>query len=373
MNGTTLAVRNYAMDNLRVVVIFLVVVLHGTITYMEYAPPWWYVLDSQRSIIFTYMVLLIDVPIMQIMFFLSGYFAWPSLAKRGPALFFRDKIRRIGIPWVFGVLVLAPPTGYMIYYSRHAPMSLWTFWQTDAWGKAYQQSVYWYLGVLLALFAVTAALFAASRRFAAWTPSVRAPTWRQGALFILAVSAVSAAIATRCDLDLWSNNYLFAYQPVRIPNYVGYFFLGIFAYQSGWFTEAGFQPRLGLWVPLGSISGLAYLMWRLSPQAATPTIEFKTVAILLFNLFCLTSLFAMMALFRRYFASDRPFWRYQARNSYGVYYLHPLILYPLALLFAPLSLSIFLKAAIIILLAYGISLAASSLVLTRAPGLRSMF
>ena len=373
MNGTTPAVRDHAVDHLRVVVIFLVVLLHGIITYMEYPPPWWYVLDSRRSIVFTFMVLLIDVPIMQTMFFLAGYFAWPSLAKRGPARFFTDKIRRIGIPWVFGVLVLAPPTGYLIYYSRNLPMSFWTFLQTDAWGKAYQQSVYWYLGVLLALFAVTAALFAASRRFAAWTPSVRSPTWRQGALFVLAMSAASAAIAARCDLDLWSNNYLFVYQPVRIPNYIGYFFLGVFAYQSGWFTQAGFQPRLRSWLPAWILSALVYLMWRIGAQAATTPIAFKTAAILLFNLFCLTSLFAMIALFRRWFAGDGPLWRYQARNSYGVYYLHPLILYPLALLFVPLSLSIFLKAAIIILLAYGISLAASGLVLTRAPGLRSMF
>ncbi|MDR3438215.1 acyltransferase family protein [Telmatospirillum sp.] len=373
MTETTRSVRNHAMDNLRVVIIFLVVVLHGIISYMAYPPPWWYVLDGQNSIVFTYMVLLIDVPIMQIMFFLAGYFVWPSLVKRGPARFILDKIRRIGIPWVFGVLVLAPPIAYLIYYSRKSPMSLTTFWQTDFWGKAYQQSVYWYLGPLLALFAVTAILFATSHRFAAWKPGNRRPAWWWITLFVLAMSAVSAAIASRCDLDLWSNNYLFVYQPVRIPNYIGYFFLGIFAFQSGWFTETGFQPHCGLWVPLWVVSALAYVMFRLSPQSAAPTVEFKTVAVLLFNLFCIVSLFAMIALAHRYANCSSAFWRLQARNSYGVYYLHPLILYPLALLFVPLTLSIFLKATLIILVAYVISLAASGLVLTRLPALRNMF
>lgn len=365
--------RNHAMDNLRVVIVFLVVVLHAIISYMEFAPPWWYVLDPQRSIVFTYMVLLIDVPIMQIMFFLAGYFAWPSLAKRGPARFLRDKIWRIGIPWVFGVLVLAPPTAYLIYYSRHSPMSLWTFWQTDFWGPAYQQSVYWYLGVLLALFAATALLFAASRSFAAWAPGIRRPTAWQGAAFVIAVSAASTLIATRCDLDLWSNNTLFAYQPVRIPNYLGYFFLGIFACRCGWFAEGGFLPRLRLWVPLWLISGTAYVVWRMGPQAAAPDIGFKAVAIVLFNLFCLASLCAMIALFLRHVAGNGRFWRIQARNSYGIYYLHPLILYPLTLAFVPLPLSIFLKAAILTVVSYVASLAASGLVLTRLPGLRRMF
>lgn len=373
MTETSLSARNHAMDNLRAVVVFLVVVLHGIISYMEFAPPWWYALDTQRSIVFTYMVLLIDAPIMQIMFCLAGYFAWPSLAKRGSGRFFKDKVRRIGIPWVLGVLVFAPPTAYLIYYSRNVPMSLWTFWRTDFWGPAYQQSVYWYLGVLLALFAATAVLFAASRRFAAWTPGNHPPSLWQGALFILVLSAISTLIATRCELDLWSNNYLFVYQPVRIPNYVGYFFLGIFAYRSGWFADAGFQPRLRIWLPIWILSGLVYVMWRMGPQAAAPGIEFKAVAILLFNVFCLASLFAMVTLFRRYVAGNGRFWRHQARNSYGIYYLHPLILYPLVLLSVPLSLSIFLKAPILILMSYGLSLAASEFVLTRLPGLRRMF
>ena len=70
---------------------------------------------------------------------------------------------------------------------------------------------------------------------------------------------------------------------------------------------------------------------------------------------------------------ESPFWRSQARNSYGVYYLHPLILYPLALVFVPLPISIFLKAAAITLLAYLASWGLSAAVLTRLPGLRRMF
>lgn len=365
--------RNRAMDNLRVIVIFLVVVLHGIISYMASAPPWWYVLDPQRTVAFTFAVLLIDVPIMQIMFFLAGYYACPSLAKRGAGPFFKDKVRRIGIPWVIGVFLLAPPTAYMIYFSRNIPMSLWRFWQTDFWGKAFQQSVYWYLGVLLALFAATAVLHATNRRFATWKPRVIPPSWRSIGLFVLAISAVSIAIAKNYGLDQWSNNYVFVYQPVRIPNYIGYFALGVFGHQCGWFAGDGYRPRPAKWVPWWILSGGLYVMYRMSPQGAAPTFEVKIVAILLFNVFCFSSLMAMIALVSRYFAGDALFWRFQARNSYGVYYLHPLILYPLALVFVPFAMSIYIKALSIILLAYGISLLASDAVLTRLPGARRMF
>lgn len=375
MTDTAIPPRDHALDNLRAAVVFLVVVLHAIISYMEFAPPWWYVLDPQRSIVFTYMVLLIDVPIMQIMFFLAGYFALPSLAKRGPGRFFADKIRRIGIPWAIGVLLLAPPTAYIIYYSRHSPMSLATFWRTDFWGPAYQQSVYWYLGVLLALFALLAAGVGANPRLAARAADRRRPAAWQGALFVVAVTAAAIPIAGRYDLDFWSNNHIFVYQPVRLPNYLAYFFLGVFAGRRGWFAPDGWQPRLALWLPLSVASGAIYAVWRMSPHPELSAFETKAAAVALFNLFCFAALFAAIALARRCLSGGGGFWSYQARNSYGVYYLHPLILYPLALALAlvPLALSPFLKAAILVALSYALSLLASGLLLTRLPGLRRMF
>jgi glucans biosynthesis protein C len=361
--------RHHALDNLRVVIIFLVVLLHASLSYMVYAPEWWYVLDPQRSLFFTGLVLLIDVPIMLIMFFLAGYFTYASLAKRGAGAFLRDKLVRIGIPWVFGCLVLAPPTAYMIFYSRRIPMSLGTFWATEFWGRSFQQSVYWYLGVLLLFFALTALLYVASRRFAAWQPSTVTPSWVFLGLFVLACSACSLAIGA--PLDRWSHVYLLVFQPARVPLYIGYFGLGLLAHQHGWFTAEGYAPRLLHWLPLCLVSGLVYLGWRLTPAA--PTFLAKAITACLFNGFCFSSLLASVALFLAHADHEGSFWRSQARNSYGVYYLHPLILYPLALLFVPLAISIYLKAVAITLLAYLASWGLSAALLTRVPGLRRMF
>jgi glucans biosynthesis protein C len=82
-------------------------------------------------------VLLLDVPIMPILFFLAGYFALRSLQKRGTWLFLKDKLVRIGIPWIFGALFLAPLITYMIYFSRGMPTSFLEFWRTDFWTKLY--------------------------------------------------------------------------------------------------------------------------------------------------------------------------------------------------------------------------------------------
>ncbi len=363
--------RHHALDNLRVFIIFLVVVLHASLSYMQHAPEWWYVLDPQKSLLFTYLVLLIDVPIMLIMFFLAGYFTYPSLAKRGAGAFLKDKLVRIGVPWVFGVLVLTPPTAYLIYYSRHIPMPLWTFWRTDFWGKAFQQSVYWYLGVLLLFFTLTALAYAVNRRFASWKPAVISPTWRFFSLFVLGMSATSMLIGLAYSLDTWSHIYVLSYQPARLPLYIGYFTLGIFAHQRGWFTEQGYSPALTPWLPLCLISGLLYLGWRITPSAQN--VINTAITFLLFNAFCFSSLMAGIALFRTHVTHEASFWRNQSRNSYGVYYLHPLILYPLALVFVPFPVSIYVKAIAITLIAYLASWGMSAAVLTRMPGLRRMF
>jgi len=365
--------RDHGLDRLRVAVILLVVLLHASLSYMVAPPKWWYVLDPRQSLFFTGLVLVVDVPIMLIMFFLAGYFAFPSLQKRGPVGFLRDKAVRIGIPWVFGTLVLAPPTAYLIYYSRHFPVSLGAFWRTDFWGKAYQQSVYWYLGVLLLCFVLTAALSAASPRFAAWKARTVQPKGALLLAFVLALAAASLLITGPCTFDTWTHNYVLVYQPARVPLYFGYFGLGLCASRQRWFTPGGYRPDPGLWTSLGALSGLAYLVWRLRVPPTVTTLGARTVTALLFNGFCFAALLAGVALCQSGSGGEHPWWRSQARNAYGIYYLHPLVLYPLALLLVPFPVAIFIKAAAITLAAYLACWGLSAAVLLRAPGLRRLF
>ncbi len=50
--------RLHYLDNLRASVIILVIVLHAAITCMADPPTWWYVIDADRSVVFTWLVLL---------------------------------------------------------------------------------------------------------------------------------------------------------------------------------------------------------------------------------------------------------------------------------------------------------------------------
>jgi glucan biosynthesis protein C len=359
--------RIYFLDNLRAFVTILVIVLHGSMSYMAYAPDWWYVLDSQNSLFFTYLVLLIDVPIMPILFFIAGYFALPSLLRRGPGQYIKDKFIRIGAPWMVGTLVLAPLIAYMAYFSRHVPMTLLQFW-TFFWTVRYEQSVYWFLGVLLFLFVLLVLACGVSERLRTAKRQVLMPTLKLLVSFGAILSLAMFAINQFFPADAWYTRlYILVFQPLRFPLYVGYFGLGIYAHLSGWFSAEGYKPDLPRWALVWSTSGAFYLGNRSSEMLVSPV-----AYAILFNVFCLSSLLAGAALFQKLDKSS-PVWNSLSANSYGIYYIHPLILYPLVYSLVPMSLPLFVKAPLVMLSSTCVSWAVSALVLTQVPILRRVF
>jgi glucans biosynthesis protein C len=370
----SLAQRIHFIDNLRAAVILLVVVLHGSMTYMAYAPAWWYVINPQTSLFFTALVLAIDVPIMPVMFFISGYFVLPGLQRRGAAAFLKDKAWRIGLPWLLGVLLLAPPTAYLSYYSRHVPMGLLEFWQTDFWTKAYQQSVYWYLGILLTLFLALALVYQ-------WRPGLPArlargawPAWPLLAGFAALMAAGFLVLNLFFDLDAWQNaGYVLVFQPLRLPLYAGYFALGVYAQRQGWFTAEGYRPGLANWGAGSLLLGAVYVGWRLSPVSSSPDLWSKALTALLFNAFCLTTLMGALALFQAKVNGAGRVWRSLSANSYGIYYFHPLLLYPLAYVFVAVPLPLALKAFSVISLGTLLTWLFSRQIVRKLPLLRDIF
>ena len=366
--------RLHFFDNLRAFVIVLVVVLHGSMTYMAYAPTWWYVIDPQNSIFFTWLVLLIDVPIMPILFFIAGYFALPSLQKRGVKRFLQDKFVRLGIPWIFGVLFLAPLVTYLIYASRNISMGYLQFWATDFWGKLYQQSVYWFLGVLLLLYGILCVVYNENPKLRVNQLLTSQPSQRFWASFMGLMIMGSLAMTVSFKPDDWTHFYVLMFQPVRAPLYVGYFFLGMYAWRHKWFTTDGYRPEVGPWIAGSLISALTYLASRWTTGDTPAAQVVLTIASqVLLNVYCLFALLAAIAFFQQRVNRPTRFWQNLAPNSYGIYYVHPLILYPLTYLLVTVSVDVVFKAVGVILVAMALSWAVSAIVLRKTPGLRHMF
>jgi len=109
MPSTTL--RQPWIDNLRTLVIFLVVIQHACVTYSHVGS--WYVMSTVlpsalQKLIFIEWEGHMQSFFMGLLFLVSGYFAIQSLQRHGPGAFIRERLLRLGIPTLLYMLIVHP-------------------------------------------------------------------------------------------------------------------------------------------------------------------------------------------------------------------------------------------------------------------------
>src|ERR1700751_5633134 len=92
-NVTTAPVRVTAFDRARTFITLLVLLHHSVLNYPYFGPG-----HRARWLGFDLIVLFNDSFFMACMFFISGLFVRDSLARRGAAIFLRDRAWRLGVP-----------------------------------------------------------------------------------------------------------------------------------------------------------------------------------------------------------------------------------------------------------------------------------
>jgi glucans biosynthesis protein C len=105
------------IDNIRWVMIMLVLSMHAAVTYGGHGS--WYVTEPARLGVLqdlsflTYQELLQSF-FMGFLFFIAGYFVPGSYDKKGPARFVRDRAYRLGLPSLLFMFVIQPLTCYYV-------------------------------------------------------------------------------------------------------------------------------------------------------------------------------------------------------------------------------------------------------------------
>lgn len=366
--------RIHFMENLRSVTIILVILLHTSLCYMAYAPEWWPVLNQERSLLLTVIVLLVDVFIMPVMFFTSGYFLLTSIRRNSTLEFVKKKFWRLLIPWVIGVIFLAPPIAYLIYFTRGIPVSYLDFLSGDFIGKAYQQAHYWFLGVLagfILIFTFMVKLF----------PALLEKKPNRGCVgtqfhigFILVTTALYLTADQFYPLDAWIHpGYVFVFQPVRICNLFGYFLLGTYYERKGWFLSDGYKHRTIQWAFVSFISGVFYILMKSAfPEPELTTILLQGMNALLFNVFCYSTVIFLLA-FSKQRLNKTGYWvKNLSDSSYGCYYVHQWFVLGAAYFLTSTHLSLAVKFSLNLFFAIGLSWLIASL-LRKAPVLKKIF
>ena len=334
---------NVALGYLRAFVTVLVLLHHSVLAYHPFAPApptslvaqprWWQafpVVDTRRWSGFALLTGFNDIFFMSLMFFLSGLFVWQSLERKSSGRFLRDRLRRLGLPFI-GAALLAPLAYYPAYLEsgQRGWSGFWRQW--SALGN-WPAGPAWFVWVLLAFDVIAATLFA---WMPLWGDSLGRLLSRASArpvVFFATLVAASALVYVPMALAFspfqWSEFGPFFFQTSRILHYLMYFLIavGVGAYGLG----------RGLLVPDGKLarrwlvwSVVAMLLFGVTTGVSIVAITAKsslrmweTVASLGFSVSCAGSSFAFLALFLRLARTPRRIFDSLRDNAYGMYLIH---------------------------------------------------
>src|SRR5450759_1303824 len=144
--------RNFAIDRSRTFLTLVVLVHHAVMPYTHFGPTY-----PRSWIGFDFVATATDSFFMAMFFFLSGLFVWPGLGHKAPAIFLRDRLLRLGLPFAIAAFTVIPIAYYAISLRQHPDIGFSPFWWKTVTVGPWPSGPIWFVWVLLA-FDLTASL-----------------------------------------------------------------------------------------------------------------------------------------------------------------------------------------------------------------------
>ena len=380
--------RDLSIDYLRTSLTLAVIAHHCTLAYTKFAvfnplhvlrstAP---VVDSSRWIFFDYAENFNDVYFMSLMFFVSGLFVFPALMRHGLPSFLRDRIFRLGVPFIIAVCGFMPIAFYASWQLGPGNHGFVDFYSKIA-KSGFLVGPPWFIWVLLLFDVVLATLFApvltwfqGSRTF--WESLRNHPVLTFAAMLFLS-GLVYLPMLARYGFDTWAVILTppFAFQQARIGLYALWFtfgvLVGIAKLSNGLLSKDGGLARSWkTWVATCIvIYNALYFVPRLLPKHGMNVHSAQVIEAFLWVFSCAASCFGLLALFRGLQFRPRPWMDSLSRSAYVMYLVH----YVFVLWSQRLMLHLPMHAGWKFLAVFTISLSCSWLtaqVFIRIPGLK---
>jgi peptidoglycan/LPS O-acetylase OafA/YrhL len=368
------------VDNLRLLLIVLVLGTHSAITYSGLGA-WYYTqplpLGAASRFFFLMLEVYFQAFFMDALFLLAGYFAAASLSKRGAGEFATGRLFRLGVPTLFYMVCIHPLTGY--YLARfpaaqaHGSFAAYYFAYLAGGRVLAGTGPMWFA---LALLVFSLAL-AAARAWLGGLSLERGPRPVVPGLAGYLIAAISlAAFGLRLVWPIGTN--VLNMQLCFFAGYVVMFGFGIAAYRFDWLRVLDYRlgrrfllcglclwPVLGvLLIATGAVTG------PLDPLLGGP--HWQSAALCLWQSatgVCMS--LGLAGVFREKANLSSPLLGTLSGSAFAVYVCHPPLLVALARLLDPVDLPAVPK----FLLLYALAVPACFAVarqLTRVPVLGAM-
>src|SRR6266478_16224 len=360
-----------ALHNLRTVVIVIVLAVHAVIAYLGSSPAFSFnfddppyrwrsipIVDSERWFGFDIFCAFQDVYLISLLFFLSGLFVWPSLARSGSRIFLRDRLLRIGVPFALTVGLLMPLAHYPVYRVTAVDPGLASFWQHWLALPFWPAGPPWFLWVLL-VFDFTAAVFyqlAPASGEALGRSFGQLGTRPKPFVTVLLSASALAYVPLALVFNPWDWFHIgpFSFQLCRPLHYLVFFLagagVGAYGIERGLLAVDGWLARR--WAAAGIAAMVAFVLWLGMVGLAMagegpPPLAVQILQALSFVMCCAAGVLFMLALFLRFANRRLAALDPLKGKAYGIYLIH--YVFSIWLQYALLGLAMFvvIKAIIV--------------------------
>jgi len=316
--------RIHWVDNLRTIIILLVVMYHSGGVY-ESAGLWgwfWIVDDPDTFTASGIIGIMFDTLVMPAIFFISGYLVVASLEKNSTWDFIKSKAKRLLLPWLIAVLTMIPLYKVIFLYSRGLPQEHWTTYFHIT--NPNSQNWLWFLPMLFLFSMIYLVIDKAGIKF-----TKISLTWAVIGSFFLSL-VFSYFIGDLLGFRSWTLTPLIDFENERVLAHFLFFLIGVMCYQCNIFVELPKSKTLYTvanavaWLPVTGHIFVRLWPFFVAEFAVTPL--YRIIWFVSFHLSSLVLVYVLVVSFWRYLDKIGRIWSELNRNSYGVYINHVIVI-----------------------------------------------
>lgn len=237
--------RKYYIDNIRILLTALVVLHHLAITYAGGPGLWYYIEPNPNPITNLILTLFLATNqsfFMGMFFLISAYFLEKSLRRKSVPQVLGDKLKRLGIPLLFYLLILSPLIMYLKARFEHGlNPSFVEFFRTGGWLTF---GPLWFVAALL-LFTLVTIMGGQLLKLPFLQSTAPLPSNRRILLGVLFITLLSFIV--RIEIPVGETLDPLGFQLAHFSQYIVLFCVGFVASKNKWLEQIN-QADAKLWM-----------------------------------------------------------------------------------------------------------------------------
>ncbi|MFX0076801.1 MAG: acyltransferase family protein, partial [Candidatus Hermodarchaeota archaeon] len=336
--------------------------------------------DEVSSFIFIVLSALNQGFFMALFFFISTYFIPGSYNRKGPKLFLKERFIRLGIPYLFYIVIVNPVMEYFLFYKAKIPFFEFyamQFQSFEAIGDFLGgNGPLWFLLTLM-IFVVLYCIWRQIFKTSPEKEAVKKPLSNMTLVITITVMTVFTFLM-RLVFPVNKGINILNIQLAHVVQYMIMLILGVVAYQRDWFSNIS-DKQGKLWLKIALLSIIYFFLLGFASGAIeggdiTPLLggfRWEAFAFALWeSIYCMGMCIGLITLFRKKWNTQAKASKTISANAYTMYLIHAPVLVGVSIILVFILMFALLKFVIAFAIVLLLSFLISHFILRRIPGTR---